>query len=194
MERRAAGEWFNCRVWAVLTSFLWSIREQTMENCRFVFYNNIGMFWCPFPLKFIWESRAQERKKQIVLSSQTSFLWSVLLSKITLYQSVCENRLVTVKKELTGGFKPIKKVALIAGAKRWRGGGGRGRKARKGKMEESAYPLSPIPLPCSIPSNPRLLSMPATQAIKKVEIFWMNSRSCCKVENGVKYYSVSKNI
>ena len=157
-----------------------------MENCRFVFYNNIGMFWFPFPLKLIGESRAQERKKQIVLSSQTSFVWSVLLSKITLYQSVCENRLVTVKKELTGGFKPIKKVALIAGAKRWRGGRGRGRgrergrgrgkKARKGKMQESAYPLSPISLPCFLPSNPRPLSMPATQAIKKVEIFWMNSR------------------
>ena len=104
-----------------------------MENCRFVFYNNIGMFWCSFPLNLIGESRAQERKKQIVLSSQTAFLWSVLLSKITLYQSVCENRLVTVKKELTGEFKPTKKVALIAGAKRWRGGGrGRGRGGGEG--------------------------------------------------------------
>ena len=117
-----------------------------MQNCRFVFYNNIGMFWCSFPLNLIGESRAQERKKQIVLSSQTAFLRSVLLSKITLDQSVCENRLVTVKKELTGGFKPIKKVALIAGAKRWRGGGGGGEgRARKGKMEESAYSLPNLP-------------------------------------------------
>ena len=164
-----------------------------MQNCRFVFYNNIGMFWCSFPLNLIGESRAQERKKQIVLSSQTAFLRSVLLSKITLDQSVCENRLVTVKKELTGGFKPIKKLALIAGAKRWRGGGGGKGEREKGKWKR-ALTLSPISLPCSLPSNPRLLSMPTRQAIKKVEIFWMNSRSCCKVENGVKYYSVSKNI
>ena len=50
-------------------------------------------------------------------------------------------------------------------------GKGEREKARTGIMEESAYPLSPIPLPRSIPSNPRLLSMPNTQAIKKVEIF-----------------------
>ena len=38
-----------------------------MENCRFVFYNNIGMFRCPFPLKLIGEVNrriARARKKE----------------------------------------------------------------------------------------------------------------------------------
>ena len=94
VEPRAAGEWFHCKVWAVLTSFLWPIRVQIMENCcRFVFCNNTGKFWCPFTLKLIGESNARERKKQIVPSSQTSFPWSVLLSKTTLDRSACEKSL-----------------------------------------------------------------------------------------------------
>ena len=139
-------------------------------------------------------ARARKKETNCAIFTDVISMVCTLIEDYSLPISVRES-LSNGKKELTGGFKPIKKVALIAGAKRWRGGGrGRGRKARKGKMEESAYPLSPIPLPRSIPSNPRLLSMPTTQAIEKLEIFWMNSRSCCKVENGVKYYSVSKNI
>ena len=143
-------------------------------------------------------ARARKKETNCAIFTDVISMVCTLIEDYSLPISVRES-LSYGKKELTGGFKPIKKVALIAGAKKWRGGGrgrgrGRGRKARTGKMEESAYPLSPIPLPRSIPSNPRLLSMPTTQAIKKVEIFWMNSRSCCKVENGVKYYSVSKNI
>ena len=139
-------------------------------------------------------ARARKKETNCAIFTDVISMVCTLIEDYSLPISVRES-LSNGKKELTGGFKPIKKVALIAGAKRWRGGGrGRGRKARKGKMEESAYPLSPIPLPRSIPSNPWLLSMPTTQAIKKVEIFWMNSTSCCKAENGVKYYSVSKNI
>ena len=79
-------EWFHCKVLYILTSFLWSIRAQTMENCcRFVFfYNNIDRFSHPFPLKFLGKSRAQVREKQIAPPSRhivTSFPWSVLLSR-----------------------------------------------------------------------------------------------------------------
>ena len=79
-------EWFHCKVLYILTSFLWSIRAQTMENCcRFVFfYNNIDRFSHPFPLKFLGKSRAQVREKQITPPSRhivTSFPWSVLLSR-----------------------------------------------------------------------------------------------------------------
>ena len=57
----------------------------------------------------------------------------------------------------------IKTVACVADAKR--GGGGRG----GGGREKSAYPLSPIPLPFSLPPYPLPLSTPAKQAIKTVE-------------------------
>ena len=55
----------------------------------------------------------------------------------------------------------VKTVVCVADAKRGGGGGG-GR-------EKSAYPLSPIPLPFSLPPYPLPLSTPATQAIKTVE-------------------------
>ena len=55
----------------------------------------------------------------------------------------------------------VKTVACVADAKRGGGGGG-GR-------EKNAYPLSPIPLPFSLPPYPLPLSTPATQAIKTVE-------------------------
>ena len=79
-------KWFHCKVLYILTSFLWSIRAQTMENCcRFVFfYNNIDRFSHPFPLRFLRKSRAQVREKQIAPPSRhivTSFPWSVLLSR-----------------------------------------------------------------------------------------------------------------
>ena len=41
VEPPAADECFHCKVLNILTSFLWPIREQTMENCcQFVPYNN----------------------------------------------------------------------------------------------------------------------------------------------------------
>ena len=55
----------------------------------------------------------------------------------------------------------VKTVVCVADAKRGGGGGG-GR-------EKNAYPLSPIPLPFSLPPYPLPLSTPATQAIKTVE-------------------------
>ena len=51
----------------------------------------------------------------------------------------------------------VKTVACVAG----RAGGG--------VREKSAHPLSPIPLPFSLPPYPLPLSTPATQAIKTVE-------------------------
>ena len=61
----------------------------------------------------------------------------------------------------------VKTVACVADAKRG-GGGGR---------EKNAYPLSPIPLPFSLPPYPLPLSTPATQAIKTVERKWVPRRS-----------------
>ena len=55
----------------------------------------------------------------------------------------------------------VKTVACVANAKR--GGGG------EGGRKKNAYPLSPIPLPFSLPPYPLPLSTPATQAIKTVE-------------------------
>ena len=55
----------------------------------------------------------------------------------------------------------VKTVACVADAKRGGGGGG--------VREKSAHPLSPIPLPFSLPPYPLPLSTPATQAIKTVE-------------------------
>ena len=66
VEPRAADEWFHSNVLNILTSFLWSISVQTIENCcRLFFYNNSHCFFRPFPLKFLGKSRAQEREKQI---------------------------------------------------------------------------------------------------------------------------------
>ena len=63
--------------------------------------------------------------------------------------------------ELTGGFKPIKKVALIAGAKRWRGGGGKGHGEREksAKRENGRERLPSLPNP---PSSFHSLQSPTT--------------------------------
>ena len=63
----------------------------------------------------------------------------------------------------------VKTVDCVADAKRGGGGGG-GR-------EKNAYPLSPIPLPFSLPPYPLPLSTPATQAIKTDERKWVPRRS-----------------
>ena len=65
----------------------------------------------------------------------------------------------------------VKTVACVADAKRGGGGGG------GGGREKNAYPLSPIPLPFSLPPYPLPLSTPATQAIKTVERKWVPRRS-----------------
>ena len=75
----------------VSTSYLWSIRVQTMESCcRFVFYNNTDSFWRPC----LGKSLPQEREKQIASSSlfvKTTFAicWfctAHLSPRITKYQ------------------------------------------------------------------------------------------------------------
>ena len=104
VEPRAAGEWFHYKLLNILTSFLWSIREQTMENCcRFVFYNNIDSFCRPFPLTF--RGKLLAGKKKTNCATITSFPWSVLLSTIALLLSnqsagakplsFCKNIIVT---------------------------------------------------------------------------------------------------
>ena len=57
---------FYWKVLNILTSFLWSIRVQTMEKCcRFCFSQSHWQFWFPFPLKFLRESLARERRTNL---------------------------------------------------------------------------------------------------------------------------------
>ena len=58
VELWAIGERFKCKVLNILTSFLWWIRVQTIENCcRFVIYNNVDSFWRLSPLKALARKR-----------------------------------------------------------------------------------------------------------------------------------------
>ena len=92
MEPRATDQWFHSKVFNILTSFLWSIRVQTLENCcRFVFYNSIYSFWRPFRLQFLGKSCAKKRKTNC--ATITSLPLSVLLSTIALDQSPREKSL-----------------------------------------------------------------------------------------------------
>ena len=60
-EPRAAGEWFHCKVfWP-----FWSVRVQTMKIVfDLFFYNSIGSFWRPLPLKFLRKSWARKKEKK----------------------------------------------------------------------------------------------------------------------------------
>ena len=71
-EPRAAGEWFHCKVCNILTSFLRSITEQTLENCcRFIVYNNIDNFEVHFRCaRERKKERKKKNKKQIVPPSR----------------------------------------------------------------------------------------------------------------------------
>ena len=49
VKPRATGKWFHCKVFNILTSFLWAIGVQTLENsCWIVFYNTIESFGAHF--------------------------------------------------------------------------------------------------------------------------------------------------
>ena len=53
----AAGEWFHGKVLNIFTSFLWSVRVQTMEIAvQLSFYNNIDNFGRSFPSKILRKS------------------------------------------------------------------------------------------------------------------------------------------
>ena len=66
VEPQTAGEYFHCKV---LTSLLWSMRVQIMENgCRFAFHNNILL--TVFDVHFLWfvsEHRARENEQKTLL-------------------------------------------------------------------------------------------------------------------------------
>ena len=82
----------------ILTSFLWSIKEKTMENwCWFVIYNNIGNFDVHCRSSFL-ENPTWEKEKNKLPTTFTSFSRSVLLSTIALDQSVCKKLLSYGKK------------------------------------------------------------------------------------------------
>ena len=98
VEPRAVGYCFHCKILNILTSFLQSIKEQTMENwCWFVFYNTIGNFDIHCRSSFL-ENCTREKAKNKLPTTFTSFSWSVLLSTIALDQSVCKKLLSYGKK------------------------------------------------------------------------------------------------
>ena len=89
---------FSLQILNILTSFLWSIKEQTMENwCWFVIYNNIGNFDVHCRSSFL-ENPTWEKEKNKLPTTFTSFSRSVLLSTIALDQSVCKKLLSYGKK------------------------------------------------------------------------------------------------
>ena len=56
-----ASEWFHCTVVNIMTSFLWSVRVQTKENCcRFVFTITVTAFTIDVSWKI---ARATKKKK-----------------------------------------------------------------------------------------------------------------------------------
>ena len=60
-----ASEWFHCTVENIITSFLWSVRVQTKENCcRFVFTITVTAFKVHFHWRFS-ENRACDKDKKI---------------------------------------------------------------------------------------------------------------------------------
>ena len=88
VEPRSAGEWFHYKVFNIMTSFLWSLRVHTVENCcRFVFYNDIDSLY----VYFCWRFSARKRKTNC--ATIASFPSSVLLSNKALYQSAREKSL-----------------------------------------------------------------------------------------------------
>lgn len=79
VEPRAVAKCFHCKFWTFWFSFLWSIKEQTMENwCWFVFYNTIGNFDIHCRSSFL-ENCTREKAKNKLPTTFTSFSWSVLL-------------------------------------------------------------------------------------------------------------------
>jgi len=65
--------------------------------CWFVFYNNIGNFDVHCRSSFL-ENRTQEKEKNKLPTTFTSFSWSILLLTIALDQSVCKKLLSYGKK------------------------------------------------------------------------------------------------
>ena len=60
-----AGEWFHCSDVNIMTSFLWSVRGQTMENCcRFVFTITVTALKVHYHWRFL-ENRARDKDKKI---------------------------------------------------------------------------------------------------------------------------------
>ena len=141
-------------------------------------------------------ARARKKETNCAIFTDVISMVCTLIKDYSLPISVRES-LSYGKKELTWGFKPIKKVVLIAGAKRWRGGGrgrgrggeggrgrGRGRKARTGKMEESAYPLSPIPLPFSFLPIPDHFRCLLRRLLKNKKYFEWTVEAVVKLRTG----------
>ena len=92
---------FHCKVLNILTSFLLSIRVQTIKNCcRFFSYDNIASFWRPFTLKFLGKSRAREREKQIAPSWRYLSYFHGLYSVRTKLSTNPRERIRSVKKYL----------------------------------------------------------------------------------------------
>ena len=87
VEPWAAGECFRCKVWNILTSFLWSIRVQTVENCcRFFFTTTLTVCCVHFrwsftenPGKSCSKVRGEQSAREKSLSYCKTFLPHPLL-------------------------------------------------------------------------------------------------------------------
>ena len=74
---RAASEWFHCNVLNILTSFLWSIGVQTMENCCRFFFTIIVTVLASTSVE-IPRKMVRGRKRTTNWATITSFPWSVI--------------------------------------------------------------------------------------------------------------------
>ena len=98
MEPQAPGEWFHCKVLNVLTSFLWSIRVQTMLLQKKKQKTITFTVWTSISVE-VSRKIAHTRKRQTNCAIMTSFSWSVLLSNTQL--SINQRARNSVKNILT---------------------------------------------------------------------------------------------
>ena len=96
-EARADGEWFLCKFWNILTSFLRSITERTWENFLSIYFFTIALAILTSISVMREKDKKQTNKQttneQTSCATITSFLWSVLLSNVALDKSAREKSL-----------------------------------------------------------------------------------------------------
>ena len=97
VEQWVIGEWFHYKILNFLTSFLSSMRVQTLEIVvNLFFYNDMDSFDVHFHWRFS-ENLTHARKRKTNCATITSFPWSSLFWNIALDQSACKNGLVILK-------------------------------------------------------------------------------------------------
>ena len=95
VERRAIGKWSHCKVSNILTSFLWSIRVQTMKNFVVVFFY---IMLIVLEVHFHWHFSSESRRWE---ENEYKSLYQ-FLSTIALDQSAHKKSLICCKKRCRG--------------------------------------------------------------------------------------------